>query len=126
MEKINLIKEHYENAGKNFEAANRFPDYKTRLAYQEEGNKEFGIAQDLTEAAKKEVSTEACKEAKVYYDKSADAYERGDIKAAKEYQEKADKIMSDCKEMGKEIEKEAYKASHEARLKMDGLELTKY
>ena len=123
---IDSMKEHYENAGKNYDAANRAPDDRTKAAYQEEGDKEYGKAHEEAETAKQEVRNEACKEAKGYYDKSAEAYEKGDMKAAKEYQEKGDKVMSDAKEKEKEIEKEDQKAASEARSKMEGLEKTRY
>ncbi len=48
------------------------------------------------------------------------------MKAAKEYQEKGDKVMSDAKEKEKQIEKEEQKAASEARSKMDGLEKTRH
>lgn len=123
---IDSMKEHYENAGKYYDAANHAPDERTKAACQQEGDKEYGKAHEEAENAKQQINNEAGKEAKGYYDRSAEAYEKGDLKAAKEYQEKGDKVMSDAKEKEKEIEKEKQKAASEARTKMEGLEKTRY
>ena len=48
------------------------------------------------------------------------------MKAAKEYQEKGDKVMSEAKAKEKEIDKEQQKAESEARSKMEGLEKTRH
>lgn len=126
---IENMKDYYEAAGKNYEqAASWYKDGydKTGTSLQKAGDKYYAQAHEEAEKAKREISSEACKEAKGYYDKSAEAYEKGDMKAADEYREKGDKVMSDAKEKEKEIEKEEQKASSEARSKMEGLERIRY
>ena len=123
---IDSMKEHYQNAGRNYEAANNSHSNSAKSAYQEEGDREYGKAEQEAENTKRDINTQACKEAGGYYDKSAEAYEKGDMKAAKEYQEKGDKVMSDAKEKEKEVDREKEKAASEARSKMEGLEKTRY
>lgn len=123
---IDSMKEHYESAIKNYESANRALDERTKEAYQKAGDTEYNKACEEAEKAKEDIRIESCKEAKVYYDKSAEFYEKGDLRLAKEYQEKGDKVMSVAKEKENEIKKEGEKASLQIKSAKDGLEKTKY
>lgn len=123
---VDSMKEHYANAGKYYEAANIAPDERTKASYQEAGDKEYGKGHEVAEKEKKEINNEACKKAGAYYDKQSEAYSKGNMKAAKEYQEKGDKIMADAKEKEKAIDKEKQEAEREARSKIEGLEKRRY
>lgn len=126
---IENMKDYYKAAEKNYEyAADCYKTGydKTGASAQKEGDRYYAQAHEEAEKEKKDIRTEACKDASKYYDKSSEAYKKGDMKAAKEYQEKGDQVMSDAKKKEKEIDKEEQKAASEARSKMEGLKKTRY
>lgn len=123
---IDEMREHYKNAGNYYTAANSASNAQTRSFYQQAGEAEHKKAYEAAEKAKQDVSTQACREAKEYYDKSQEAYEKGDMKAYQEYRDQGDKIMSDAKEKEKEIKNEEEKAESETLSKMGDLQRGRY
>lgn len=124
--KMQEMKEHYEEAGRSYEKANNAPDARTRQAYQEHGDEAYGKGAKAAEEAKKEVRNEWCKEFSDCEKKSEEAYKKGDMKAAKEYRQKAEKAMEEGEKKEKQIDNQQKEHSQEARKKMDGLEKTRY
>ena len=123
---IDDMRAHYRNAGNYYTAANNASDDRTRVFYQKAGEAEHLKAYEAAEKAKQDVRTQACREAKEYYDKSAEAHAKGDMKACQEYREQGDKIMADAKEKENQIKNEEEKAESETISKMGNLQRGRY
>ena len=123
---VNDMREHYKNAGHYFDLANKAQDSRTRGYYQQAAEKEHIKAYEATDKAKQDVMTKACWDAKEYYDKAAEAYEKGDMKAYQNYNDQGHKIMAEAKEKQTEIQKEADMAEAETRSKSEDLQRGRY
>lgn len=101
------------------EAKNIYGEIKTERAVNRE-NSERSNASTIQSSTDKSIMYSEYASAEKGY---RDAYEKGDMKTAKEYQEKMDKAMSEAKEQ--EIEAEQSRAASETISKTEGSEKTR-